>query len=245
MPLNHFSQPHLERSVEILINNGGLPQAQSAIASVGYNLEALQQAAALLDTWRDGLTQAQTLLTGQKRATQAEYEARRAARKEVSRFTCTVRTLFGRDETILRSLGLRSPRPANGAGETNGAAENNGHSAENGATRPSQSAAATIVRWRRMFANAQNLEETQKTRLAIAGWPAERIASAAALVEAFAQADTRRQETIQTYRAQVAIAKAAELELRQWYKEARQLVRLAIEQADPEGKEQLRNLLTL
>jgi hypothetical protein len=248
MSLYHLSQPALERSVEILINNGGLPQAQNTIASVGYDIGSLQRAVNLLNTWRDGLIQAQSLLTAQKRATQAQHEARSAAQKEVSLFGRTVRTLFSHDETVLRSLGLHTPRRTNGNGDANGAAEN-GQNGANGselyAPRASKSATATIVRWRRMFANAQNLAEDQRARLANAGWPAERITSAAVLVEAFAQANTRHQEAMQAYQAQSNANKDAELELRGWYKEARQLIRLAIEQVDPDDKERLRQLLTL
>lgn len=246
MSLSNLSQPQLERSVEILINNGALPQAQKAIAPVGYHPEALQQAAALLDTWRSSQTQTQALLTRQKRATQAEREARRAAQKEAGRFSRTARTLFGSDETVLSSLGLRPRRRTNGGAETNGATED-GPSSEDGSgtytSRISRGAPALIARWRRMFANAQNLEEIQKSRMAAAGWPAERIAGAAALVEAFAQADTRQQEAIHTHHAQIAATKTAELELRAWYKEARQLVRVAIEHADSEDREKLHALL--
>jgi hypothetical protein len=246
MSLSNLSQPQLERSVEILINNGALPQAQKAIAPVGYHPEALQQAAALLEAWRSGMAQAQALLTGQKRATQAEWAARRVAQKEVNRFRRTARTLFGSDETILSLLGLRPRRRTNGGAETNGVTED-GQNGENGSgtstSRISRSAPATITRWRRMFANAQNLEEIQKTRMAAAGWPAERIAAAAALVEAFAQADTRQQEAIHTYHAQITATKVAEQELRAWYKEARQLVRVAIEHADSEDREKLHALL--
>ncbi|MBI1879168.1 MAG: hypothetical protein HYR94_13265 [Chloroflexi bacterium] len=65
------------------------------------------------------------------------------------------------------------------------------------------------------------------------------------LSEAFAQADTRQQEAIHVHHVQIATAKAAELELRQWYRDARQLVRVAIEQSSSNDTSQLRELLAV
>lgn len=245
MVLRHLSQAELERAVETLIHNGQLSKIQNAIADVGYDIEALQQADALLNSWRNGLTQAQSLLIAQKQATQAEREARQVAQKEISRLKRTARAIFAEDEVVLRSLGIR-PRRTNG---TTGSreAEMNGNAPEQSATFytpwPSRNTTNTIVAWRRTIASAENLNEAQKERLAKAKWPVQRIIETGLLIDAWAQADDRQKEAKQAYREQMAANKAMEINLRKWLKEARELIRVAIEEVDPNGVKQLNAML--
>jgi hypothetical protein len=72
-----------------------------------------------------------------------------------------------------------------------------------------------------------------------------RIADVAALVEAFASADTKQQEAVRAKQAQQAMTKAAEITLRKWYRDARKLIGLTIDEIDPQDQHKLRELLGL
>lgn len=242
-----MSQAQLDRAVELILHNGCLPHVQSAIGEVEYNVEALQAVETLLQTWHDGLAQAQTLLTAQKRATRAEQEARRAAGEEISSLKRTVRSVFGNDEMVLKAMGMR-PRRSTG---TNDIADLDGVYTDDNDTeytvttrsgQPSQSTAATVIRSRRMVANALNLQEAQKRRLAEVGWGPERIANMATLVEDYARADDRQKDAMQAYRAQVAANKAVERELYRRLKEMRDLIHVAIEEVDPNHEQQMKEM---
>lgn len=103
----------------------------------------------------------------------------------------------------------------------------------------------TLARWRLLLANVQALSEEQRTRLAGAGWNEERLAAAQALIEAYAAADTGHKQSAQTYRVASAAAREVEAELREWYRQATRLVKLAIKQADPANQARLEELLGL
>lgn len=107
-----------------------------------------------------------------------EIQAGQTAQAEVSDFSQTVRTLFGDDALTLNALGLR-PRQRTGSTTENG--PETGQSRRN--TPASGSMAHKIAQWRRLFAGAQALSNDQKAQLAQAGWNAERLTEAAALVE--------------------------------------------------------------
>lgn len=239
--MTRLSQPQLQRRVEILVDNGRLSQAQAALAGVGYNPTALAQGEALLQAWLAREQGAQTLRTAQKRATELEIQAGQTAEAEVRDFSQTVRTLFGADPLTLTALGLRL-RQRNGNGHS--ATDENG--AENGQNQrqtPARGLADKIAQWRRLFANAQALSDDQKAQLAQAGWSAERLSEAIALVERYAEANTQQKEQIQRYRSEFTAAKAAESELRKWYEQASRLSRLAIRKTNPTQERPLRQLL--
>ncbi|MBI1880118.1 MAG: hypothetical protein HYR94_18175 [Chloroflexi bacterium] len=244
-----FNQAQLQRQVEILIANGKLAQAQAIIATIGYNPAGLEAGQSLLQQWLNHKTKAQALLADQKQATIAQEQARRVARAELSNLSQTVRVLFGRDQTVLTSLGLLPRRSsANGVepalnGNGNGAEPSHGNGYVR--RRVSMSLAEIVARWRLLVANMPTLTEVQQAELANAGWSAERIAGASELVDACAAADTAQQQKIQAHRAEAAAAREAEIAMRQWYGQATHLSRLAIKQADPGNREQLRGLLGL
>lgn len=236
-----FSQPQLQRRVEILVDNGRLSQAQTALAGVGYNPTALAQGEALLQAWLTREQGAQTLRTAQKRATELEIQAGQTAQAEASDFSQTVRTLFGDDPLTLTALGLRlRQRNSNGHSATD---ENGTEHGQSQRQTPSRGLADKIAQWRRLFANAQALSDDQKAQLAQAGWSADRLTEAAALVERYAEANTQQKEQIQRYRSEFAAAKAAEKELRRWYEQASRLSRLAIRKTNPAQERPLRQLL--
>lgn len=246
--MSAIPQSKLQHHVHMLVTNGQLPQAQSAIANVGYDAAGLAAGQAMLQSWLASQARAKTLLANQKRATQAEREARQTAHAEIKRFSQTVRILFGQDEPLLTSLGLRPHRSgSNGHSESNGAdcrAEPaNGKASSR--SRHSRSTAETIARWRLLLTNAQAINGEHGSQLAAHGWNATRLAAAAALVEGYVAADMNQQQQIQAYQAELTTAKEAETTLRQWYGQATRLSKLALQQTNPATQEQLQELLGL
>lgn len=238
-----LSQSELQHKVEILVTNGKLPKAQAIVAGVGYDPTGLATGEDLLQAWRDHKNQARAMLAAQKKATQAQATAREAAHDEVRSLSQTLQILFGNDETLLTSVGLFKRR-YNGTGDDPEPAEN-GEPSKRRPARPSRSIAATIARWRLLVTNVQDLDEPYQSRLAQAGWRAERIAATAELIEAYAEANTHQQQKIQAHRAASAAAQTTEAELRRWYQQAARLSKLAIQQTDPENQKQLKVLLGL
>lgn len=231
----------------MLVTNGQLPQAQAAISAGGYDLAGLAAGETLLQSWLSGRARAKALLAEQKRATQAEHQARQAAQAEINRFCQTVHILFGRDEPLLTSLGLWPRRAAaNGHSEPN---NSNGSEPANGKStrppRPSRSAAETIARWRLLLTNAQAINGQHGAKLAGYGWNGERLAAAAGLVENYVAAEMNQQQQVQAYRAELTAAREAEMALRQWYDQAARLAKLALQQSHPATQAQLKELLGL
>jgi hypothetical protein len=70
----------------------------------------------------------------------------------------------------------------------------------------------------------------------LAGWP-ERIAAAAGLVEAVAEADNAQQAAVQRKEAGTAEAKKFEKKLRRWYSRASRRAKNAIDQEDPDNRD--------
>jgi hypothetical protein len=95
---------------------------------------------------------------------------------EVKGFRQTARYLFRHDKTLLAYLGLGKrnldswPVATLPAGRSTSSVRRN--------------KAAIASRWRQMFIHAQKLYTWELEHLAQAGWPAERLARAAILVEA-------------------------------------------------------------
>ena len=256
MDLTELSQPQLDRQLEIFITNGKLPQAQTVLAPAGYTVEALAAAEEKLNAWRAGQAQTRDLLLAQKRATEAEQEARQAARERYSQFKHTVRAIFSQDPAIIRLLGLHPPVRSNGHGDGNGngPGEDQDHAVEqtNGSQlepvpsapgRVSQTIAAELNRWRGTWANALHLEPGAQARLADKGWPVERLTESAAMVETVATLISKQQEAMQAYNNQRQATKGIELELRRWFKEGRALIRLAVQQAEGQSDGEVRRLV--
>lgn len=242
-----INQSQLQRQVEILVANGKADPAQAVLATIGYRPENLDAGQSLLQTWLAHKSRATALLAAQKEATEAEAAARWAAHTELTNLSQTVRVLFGANGAVLTSLGLQFRRSHTNGVEmmADGNGNGNGNSNHHQRTRLSTSIAAVIARWRLLLANIPALSAEQQSDLAGCGWDSERLAAAAALVEACAAAHTGQKQKTQAYRAESAAAYAAETALRQWYSQVTRLSRLAIKRADPDNHAQLRGLLGL
>ncbi|MFN8460128.1 MAG: hypothetical protein U0401_36675, partial [Anaerolineae bacterium] len=177
--MSAIPQSKLQHHVHMLVINGQLPQVQSALAGVGYDAAGLEAGGGLLQAWLAGQARVKSVLANQKRATQAEREARQAAQAEINRFSQTVRILFGQDEPLLTSLGLRPHRTRSnghpeGSNGANGSTEpTNGKAAHH--LRRSRSAAETIAYWRLLLTNAQTINGQHGAHLAAHGWNSERL----------------------------------------------------------------------
>lgn len=240
--MSRLSQPQLQHQVQMLVTNGQLSEVQTALAPIGYNLASLAAGETLLQSWLTSRARVKTLLAEQKRATQAEHQARQAAQAEVQRFCQTVRILFGRDEPLLTALGLWSrPNP----GEATASGEPVNGKAKPRPRRPRR-AAETMAQWRLLVTNAQTINGGQEVHLAGHGWNATRLTAAAALVESYVAAEMNQQQQAQAYQAEVSAAQAAETALRQWYYQAARLAKLALQQSgSPAQQGQLKELLGL
>lgn len=247
--MTNISQSKLQHHVHMLVTNGQLSPAQTALAQVGYDLTALAAGEALLQTWLAGQARVKTLLADQKRATQAEHEARQMAQAEINRFCQTVRILFGQDEPLLTLLGLWPRRTGtNSSSSKNGEPTSRGEPV-NGKPKPrvhySRSTAQTIARWRLLLTNAQTINGAHQAQLAGCGWTSTRLTAAAALVENYVAAELNQQQQVQAYQAEAGRVKEAELALRRWYDQATRLSKLAIQQTSPAQQGQLKELLGL
>jgi len=230
-----LSQARLEYQVETLVTNGMQPQAQAVIAGVGYDPAGLQGGAALLTAMRQNRARRQELLAERKKATIAERQACGAANQKVVSLSETARTLFGNDATVLTTLGLqtryRMVETEDGAGQVRRA------------VRLSRSTAERLKRWRLLVDNAQALDEELAAMLGAAGWPAERLAAAGELVQAYATADIAQQAAVQAYQIASTQFKTSLEALRVWYSLASRLIKIAIRDLDPAGQDQLWELL--
>jgi hypothetical protein len=108
--------------------------------------------------------------------------------------------------------------------------------------RPSTSASAKMARWRKLFANALNLVDEERGELARAGWPDSRLQASLALVEAYIEADQIQHQRIRAFRAEEKLAVKGGQTARDWYERAIALIDVAIEDADPDDGQQLRQL---
>ncbi len=231
-----MTQTILERRVEILVINGKQPEAQVVIAGVGYAPAALDEGAALLDVVRASRARKHELLAEQKKVTHTGAQARRAAHREMANLSQTARTLFVAEAPTLTALGLltRYESVITPTGDKSLQA-----------ARLSQSAAETLKRWRQLVDNAQALDDEATAQLSVAGWPAERLVAARALIQAYAAADTAQQAAIQAYKEASNHFKADLAALRAWYRRAAGLIKMVVKDTDPADQAQLRELLGL
>lgn len=232
-----LSRSSLVRQAEIFITNGARPEAQAVIAGVGFGPTALSNGQTLVSAIKTGQAQTKELLAAQKSATRAEKNARTAAQKEITSLSETARLLFGNDDATLTSLGLQTQYQTVTDPIT-------GLSSQQAVPAP-QATAELISRWRQLTTNAARLETAQQAELTAAGWGSARLTAVAALVEAYADADTNQQDAIQNYQAASAQYQADMEALRDWYGRARQLSGRAIKDADPTNQQNLRELLGL
>lgn len=244
MVLNNLSQTELDRAVFLLVTNGPMPHVQEIIAPVGFGPEGLQLLADLLHDWRVNQTTTEMTLLAQKQARQDRDAVRKQVAQIASSFKRTARAVFRNEEKVLRFLGIRLPRKRNGSSQANGT-NGSAEATTSRSSKESQSIAACLVRWRKLFGNAQLLDEMYKQRLAEAGWNAERLAEAVALVEALATGDSQQEEAMAAHTTQKGLTKQAELTLRVDYKEARELIRVAIDESDVKDKEQFKEFIGL
>lgn len=238
-----LKQSELDHRIEMFVTNGRTAEAQALLTQVGYDLPRLDEGMAMLQAWRITKTQRQTLLAAQKEATKGEQKARRAAQQEVVNFSETIRILFGSDELVLTSLGLYKPRATSNGANGDTMAEDGSESTRS--TKASSSTAAMIERWRLLFTNGKSLKPEHLEQLVLAGWDAVRIDAALVLVEAYSSADTIQQQSIRSYEAERTAAREAEAALREWYRQARRLCKLAVKKMDPDNREKLFRLLGL
>jgi hypothetical protein len=180
----------------------------------------------------------------------------------------TIRILFGKDEPTLTMLGLLPQSSETTASRETTSTETSAQTTEPTATgeptvpsdsdqaasttdttsttekatrssrKRSHSLAADIDRWRLLCANIGQLSQSQRDRLAVADWAADRVAAAMALVEALAEAHAAQQAAIDAYRSHSAMTKNQEKALRKWYSEASRLVKLVIKRLN--SKQQTR-----
>ena len=232
-----LSQAQLVRQAEIFVTNGAKPAAQAVIASVGYGPTVLSDGQALVSAVKTGQALTKEQLAAQKSATQAEKKARLAAQKEITSLAETSRLLFAGDGAALTLLGLQTQYvtitdPATGATAQQ-------------AAQARRTTSEAISRWRQLAANTPQLGTEQAAALTAAGWGAARVTAVAALVEAYAAADTAQQSAIQLYQKTSGQYTADVEALRAWYNRARKLCGLAIKDSDPGNQQNLRELLGL
>ncbi len=226
----------LEARAQVLIANGRLPTAQALIAGVGYDADAFDEGAALLAALHHSRAQRHILFAEQKKATQAQAQARRAVECEMVNLIRTARLLFAADVPTLTALGLL-PRYAHLDGPPGGRRRQ--------AVRPSRSIAETLARWRQLADNARRLDGDPAARLSVAGWPAERLDEAAALVQAYAAAATAQKAATQAHRQAVARFQSDLEALRAWYSRAAGLIKIVLRDVGPSDQAQLYELLGL
>jgi len=232
-----LSQAELERKVEVFTTNGKKPEAQAVIGKVGYLPAKLDEQAILLADIRLGHAAVPAALKVQKQATAAEAAAREAANRAVVSLSDTGRIIFAGDEPTLTALGLTTQY------ETVKGPD--GLPTGTVATRPPESTAEVIKRWRGQVGVAASLPPDKATLLSAADWGNARVKAAQDAVEAYAQADTDQQAAIQTYQ-KVSGQQIANVEaLRAWYSTAAALSKRAIKDSDPDNHQQLLELLGL
>ena len=232
-----LSQAELERKVEVFTTNGKKPEAQAIISKVGYPPAKLDEQATVLADIRLGHAAVPAALKVQKQATAAEAAAREAANRAVVSLSDTGRIIFAGDEPTLTALGLTTQY------ETVKGPD--GLPTGTVATRPPESTAEVIKRWRGQLGVTAALPPDKAAILSGAGWDNVRVKAAQDLVETYAQADTDQQAAIQAY-LKISGQQAANIEaLRAWYTTAAALSKRAIKDSDPDNHQQLLELLGL
>jgi hypothetical protein len=268
MALNNLTQKQLDVSVDLLITNGPLPYVQEIIAPVGFGPEGLQRLADLLYGWRANQTGTVMKMLAQKQARQQRDELRRLIEQLVSSFTRTAKAIFKDEPNVLRALNLRlswsskkgsagngtTEIEANGNGTTETEANGNGTteveangSGSTSGQKPKGAGSLTtcVTDARKLFTNALDLEEVHKQRLAEAGWDVDRLAEALEQVNTLVATDGKRREASIARRNQQTATMQTERELRDDYKKARELIRVAIDEADLDDEDEFKKLIGL
>jgi hypothetical protein len=111
--------------------------------------------------------------------------------------------------------------------------------------RPSRSIAARLDRWRGRFKAIEELPDNYKQVLDRFGWPYQRRRAAAALVEAFSEADFAQRDEVANYRVTSKQAQEAERAVRDWYRLAAGICGPAVRRDAPENYRELLDLLGL
>jgi len=109
----------------------------------------------------------------------------------------------------------------------------------------SDSLTTCVTDARKLFTNALGLAEVHKQRLAEAGWDGDRLTEALEQVNTLVATDGKRREASVARRNQQTAAMQTERELRDDYKEARELIRVAIGEADLDDEEEFKKLIGL
>jgi hypothetical protein len=112
------------------------------------------------------------------------------------------------------------------------------------ATFVSRSASAKMARWHKLFANALNLADNERTDLSEAGWPDSRLQASLGLVDGYIEADQVQHQCMRAFRAEEKLSVKSGQIARDWYERAVVLIDVAIEDADPDDRQQLRQLFS-
>lgn len=254
-----MNQSQFQHKLNMFTKNGKEAEAQEVLNQIGYDIAALDACHEQLLTWRRLRKDAKSLMGEQKEATETERMARARAGRLAKKFRKTARVLFKDDEPVLTKLGLfpsiwgsNGKQPANGsapAGPDGSGADQTEPAPTNGSSQgsggPSMSTAAVIDRWRMTLEGALGLDEVHLTRLAGRGWSIAAMTEALQAVEAYADSDIDQAQKIKAQRQTVAEGRALKIELENWYKEARSLTLLALEDLPPDQAARLKKLLGL
>jgi hypothetical protein len=230
------------------------------------------QGRSLLAAWLNEHSQKSVKLAAQKKATRLQWQAQKAARKAMISLAETIRVEFANDDEVLTMVGLlpqstsnpqqttaeTAPTPpvdsdaaalaAEGTDSSATPTEGNDSTSTTTSRKPrrkSVSLAAEVARWRLLGTNVGQMSADQQNQLAVAGWPAARVAQALALVEAVAVADNDQQLAVKDYRGQCKLARQCEQDLRDWYRRFGGRARLAIRDQVPQKQSELYVMLGL
>lgn len=251
-----MNQTQLEHKLIKFTRNGKNPEAQDVLEKIGYGIAVLDARHARVLTWRRLRKEAKRLMGVQKEATATEGKTRAVGGRLAQKFGKTARVLFNDDKPVMTKLGLHpsiwsssGKAPVNGSAPNGSSTDPAGPEQANGSSQgssgPSMSTAAVIERWRLTLEAALDLEEVYLARLAERGWGIDEITEALQAVETYAEADLDQNQKIRARRETQAEAIALREELETWYKEARSLTLLALEDLPPKKAARLKELLGL
>lgn len=214
-----YSQPELLRRSNIFTTYGLQPDIQALIASAGMTPDEIACGAAKLASVQTAETHKEQEEAHKRKATLAEKIAWEAAQCELANLAETVRTLFANHEPVMRLMTVTSTEAT--------------------------SDTDLLAQWRVALTSVAHLSPDEQMQLAQAGWPSARLATAHALVEGYAKAETDQRVAASAAQAARAMHKAALKDLEAWYLKARQTTRTVLHNNDPESLRNLNILLGL
>jgi hypothetical protein len=254
-----FTQKALYRKVEIFLANAGDEDIAPILLTTGISPDFLAQGVELRLSWYEAQRQAGKLKTAKEEASAAQKKAHKAANKAMVLLADLLRGELGDNKPLMNELGLQPKSKTNAAqpaadvdSSTPTTAEDTDQTtptseveSDNAAPTTKKrsgpkgqfSLAAHLDRWRRLCDGAATLSEDDQKVMTEVGWPPERIAAAAALVEAVAVADNAQQAAVQRKEAGTAEAGKCEKNLRHWYRRAVRRAKNAIEAKDPDNRD--------